>query len=551
MKGRGTGIGIGVVVALFALFVWHQRWLSDDGLIFTRTVRQLLAGNGPVFNSFERVEANTSTLWTYLLFIVAWITRLDTTLIAVILGGLLSVAGLAIALDGTRRLHRLRGTQGLLVPCGVFILLGATPFWDFATSGLETGLAMFWQAACWWLLVTVTTRRHDALAAFVFGLGVLVRPELALMTFVFGAAAYLITGPTKKQTFALLVIAFALPFAYEVFRAGYYGALVPMPALAKSATSAAWGRGWSYLKDFEKPYHLWIPVLVLGVLSVYTFKRVNRPTRIIVLAPIITGTLLVLFVLRVGGDFMHARMMLPPLFLMGLPLFLVPVRTFTVPAVAVLAIWALIIGIKLDDSRSHATSDVVEDERAGYARWTGRHHPINPYAFVHAELHAATQLYRHYFTGTHVVVNVDDPDHTMVINPENPHTSVYIDGRLGTGGLVTPLDAIVADTLGLANPLGARITATNAGFPGHEKPLPGSWLVAQFADPDTVWGPAPAADIKAARHAMTCGALAEMLASVHEPLTASRFFKNLIGSVGRTRLVIPASPLEAEAKFCR
>ena len=38
--------------------------MSDDGLIVLRTVRNLLAGNGPVFNAGERVEANTSTAWT-------------------------------------------------------------------------------------------------------------------------------------------------------------------------------------------------------------------------------------------------------------------------------------------------------------------------------------------------------------------------------------------------------------------------------------------------------------------------------------------------------
>jgi len=30
-----------------------------------RTVRNLLAGNGPVFEHRERVEANTSMIWTY------------------------------------------------------------------------------------------------------------------------------------------------------------------------------------------------------------------------------------------------------------------------------------------------------------------------------------------------------------------------------------------------------------------------------------------------------------------------------------------------------
>jgi arabinofuranosyltransferase len=58
---------VGLVVAVFAVLAWNRRWMSDDGLIVLRTVRQILAGNGPVFNAGERVESNTSTLWTYLL----------------------------------------------------------------------------------------------------------------------------------------------------------------------------------------------------------------------------------------------------------------------------------------------------------------------------------------------------------------------------------------------------------------------------------------------------------------------------------------------------
>ena len=39
-----------VVAALFGWGAWQRRWIADDGLIVLRTVRNLLAGNGPVFN---------------------------------------------------------------------------------------------------------------------------------------------------------------------------------------------------------------------------------------------------------------------------------------------------------------------------------------------------------------------------------------------------------------------------------------------------------------------------------------------------------------------
>lgn len=60
-----------------------RRWISDDGLIVLRTVRNLEAGNGPVFNVGERVEANTSTLWQYLILAVRWASNAELESIAI------------------------------------------------------------------------------------------------------------------------------------------------------------------------------------------------------------------------------------------------------------------------------------------------------------------------------------------------------------------------------------------------------------------------------------------------------------------------------------
>src|SRR5579884_2301066 len=104
-----TASGIAVVVIAFAWLAWQRRWMSDDGLIVVRTVRQLLAGNGPVLNACERVEADTSTLWTYVVALVAALTRGEVSTTAVYTGLVLSIAGVGLALDATRRWWRARG----------------------------------------------------------------------------------------------------------------------------------------------------------------------------------------------------------------------------------------------------------------------------------------------------------------------------------------------------------------------------------------------------------------------------------------------------------
>jgi len=544
-----TVVGIVTTVAVFAWLVYRRRWIADDGLIVVRTVRQLLAGNGPVFNAFERAEANTSTLWTFVLALVVGITRADPTIAAVVTGGVLSVAGLALALDGTRRWHRQRGSTALLVPAGALVILATFPFWDYATSGLETGLVTCWIAYAWWLLVD---SKRPWLMAVVFGAGPLVRPELGLVAGVFLAAGWLRLRPSRPRTLALLAAGLALPVAYEVFRAGYYGTLVPLPAIAKGAAGARWMRGLLYVLDFVKPCALYVPGVFLGALGVTAIRRglLARADRVTAFAPLIAAAGLLLFVVRVGGDFMHARMCLPAVFLALAPVLVVPFRPPARAVVIALAAWALWSGLQRGDGHKYTSSIAVEDERVGYTRWTKDRHPVTSQTYIAAEGNAAQEVFAAVARHERALLS-EGGVHVPLAN--HPGSVAFAVGRLGVGGAVTPLDGIVVDTLGLANPLGARISPTNADEPGHEKSLPWPWILADFADP----GVDPAAagttveEVRAARHAMTCGPLAELLASVREPMTLGRFWANLTGAVARTRLEFPSDPIEAERVLCR
>jgi arabinofuranosyltransferase len=539
-----TCASIAVCVLVYALLAFHRRWMADDGLIVVRTVRNLLDGNGPVFNAAERAEANTSALWTYILVAVAAITRAPIEYLAVVLGLVLSVAALYLGMDGTRRLLRARGTTGMIVPAGALVLVGVFPFWDYATSGLETGLSFAWIALCWWLLV-----RSDRpkLCAFVFGLGPLVRPDLGIVSIVFFVALWALQRPPWRTTLKLVAIGIALPFAYEVFRAGYYGIVVPLPALAKSATTAEWSRGFGYLRDYNHPYFIWFPFAVSLGLFAYAMRRrlVAKRELILIAAPIVTGALNLIYVLRVGGDFMHARMLLVPTFAMLLPGFVLPVRRFTVPALALLSLWCISTIYRVADGRSHVIrGGIIEDERVGYVRWTKTAHPIDARVFVDADpasrvIHAARD---------HVIVYEGG---VAPMSSGHAASLAYVAGRLGTGGALVPLDGFVIDSLGLANPLGARITPTMPGYTGHEKALPWAWIQADYGDPAfDAKLPASSSAIAAARRALQCGELKELVDSVRAPMSASRFWRNLVGSVRRTRLVIPNDPVEAERKFC-
>jgi arabinofuranosyltransferase len=542
-----TGAALAAVTLVFGILAFERRWLADDGLIVVRIVRQILAGNGPVFNVLERVEGNTSALWPWLLAALSLVTRASVAAVTVVTGWLCAVGALALAMDAVRRWHRARGSTAPLVPLGALVPLGVFAFWDYATSGLESSLCLLWIAACWWLLVQLrgpATRRREVAAAIVLGLGPLVRPDFALISAVFLAAAWLLVRPTRRRTVALVLAAAALPLAYEVFRAGYYGMLVPNPALTKSAAASEWSRGAAYLLDFIRPYKMWRVVPVFVAVAVVYRRRLAGRDAILALAPVAAAAVLAVYVVRVGGDFMHGRMMLPVCFLALAPVMLVPLDRRTGVASVLVAVWAVLAAVHLADGKKHTRAD---DERLGYVHFTRDAHPTDPDVYVRAAFDtnrlAIALVTQQLFTEGGVML----PKH-----PDVPG-AIIVAGRLGASGAAAPLNAHVVDTLGLVHPLGSRITVTEPHErPGHQKPLPWAWIVAEYVSPSVTPSPFDTSpdDVAAARHAITCGELAELYAAVREPLTARRFWDNLVGAVRRTRLVIPANPRDAERALC-
>ncbi len=299
---------VALPAAIIFVLGYMRRHVTDDALIYCRTVRQILAGNGPVFNVGERAEASTSSLWQWLLALAGWATRINVEQLAVFGGLLLTSAGFVVALVATRRLQSARLARGCtLIPGGILLLLALPPVWDYATSGLESGLQTFWLASCWWFLVGShsTARLRFGVASLVtIGLGPLVRPELSLVSLVFVVAILVNLRVTLRMAIFGIMLASLPPIAYEIFRAGYYGLLVPLPALAKEAAIADLSRGSAYLWDFIEPYWLAVPLLAVGVLLVLGTlphsragdRRSGRSEIVVITAPVLSSVALTAYV---------------------------------------------------------------------------------------------------------------------------------------------------------------------------------------------------------------------------------------------------------------
>nr|WP_276824394.1 flagellar motor control protein ZomB [Mycolicibacterium mageritense] len=617
-------ISVVVVAGLFGWGAWQRRWIADDGLIVLRTVRNLLAGNGPVFNAGERVEANTSTLWTYLVTLGAWIggpIRLEYVVLTLALA--LSVLGVVLAVLGTGRLYApsLQGRRALLLPAGALVYIAVPPARDFATSGLENGLVLAYLGLLWWMLVcwsqslrayraphpapgmpvaqpprNIPGTGFEAALAAVAGLSVLVRPELALI----GGGALimmLVAAHGWRRRVLIIVAGGLLPVAYQIFRMGYYALLVPGTAVAKDASGSKWSQGFIYLANFNKPYLLWVPALLLIALGVVLLATRTRPWWVrrqiprgygwlartvqsppaVVIFMLVSGLLQAVYWVRQGGDFMHGRVLLTPLFCLLLPVAVIPVvlpdgtkftrETGYLLAAATSVLWAAIVGWSVWAANSpgmgadatRVTYSGIVDERRFYAQATGHAHPLTAADYLdYPRMRAVLTAIENTPDGALLLPsgNYDQwdvvpamplpPDATPEARAayEPPHTVFFT--NMGMLGMNVGLDVRVIDQIGLANPLAAHTQRLTDGRIGHDKNLFPDWAVAEGPFIKTHPYVPPYLDedwIAQAEVALQCPATDAVLNSVRGELTPRRFISNLFHAYEFTKYRIDRVPM--------
>ena len=536
---------------------WERRWTAEDAFIDFRVVRNLLDGHGPVYNVGERVEAYTSPVWVLLLAVTHAVLRVRVEYLALAFG--LALSATAVVLGG-RAAIRLAGPDrpGIPVPVGMFAFVAVAAAWDFTTSGLEGGLVLAWIALAWWLVVA---RRRPALTAVVIGLGPLVRPDLLIFSLVFlvGLAA---TTP-RRRWWPLLAATAAVPVAYQVFRMGYFAAIEPNTALAKEASLSYWSQGWAYLRDFAGTYLLWIPVgVALAIAMVHARRhrrRGNTPDAVLTLLPVTAGILHGLYIVRVGGDFMHGRMLLPSLFGILLPAAVNVTARAKLPllAVAVAGPWAVAGAFLLRPPTALNLKTGIADERQIWIGFSGKAHPVTVGDYAHSRFAIDAQLIKTSSTTEPGSVLVGPEGDALAVAPLTLRPGVparVVVGRPSVGiiGYVTGDQVLIFDQLGLANPLASRVRVHRRGRPGHEKSLSYAWMVARYTDPGTPLSPTdpPGPKVADARAALACPALRHLTEAVDAPLGAGRFLANLWHAWSFTRLRFDADPATARNELC-
>ena len=628
------GLVVMLVPASIALVMAYQRrWLDDDGFINLRIVQNLFNGDGPVFNLDERVEAGTSPLWLY---VVALLGALGARLEDASVFAGIGLTGLAVFLaqDAAMRLHLAGGgslRERLLhpwLPLGALSVAVLPPIWDYASGGLETGLSLAWLAAAYDALLFELTsglrapadpsaateavvvvpapeaarpasvQRGQLGRAFLLGLGILIRPELSL--YALGFFALLLISALREPDGALatraqaarrvlsLALAFAaLPLTYQLFRMGYYGTLGPNTAIAKEAFLVNWEQGRCFLRNFLTPYKLKFPLLVLALLLGWLMRELARKQadgragrrRLLLCAALLPTAIAALhafYVVRMGGDYMHARMLLPAFFAALLPVAAVPALTASrvgkvLPGLcgALVLGWCVMCGTSLRVPVGNQCD--IGDERGWYARMAQVRNPVRLEDYQKHMFHDWARGLVDAVKGSCPALDLTsetghepgcrlvhlDADQGREFYPMqltyplaeqiDPRLlGVVSQGAIGIAGFMLPGRVHLADIHGLADPFVARVRLAARGRPGHEKTMPAAWLLARFAKAS----PTEDASIAAARHALQCGELATLEQTVRGPLDGAAFFRNVLNAPALTRMRVPEDPFAAESLYC-
>jgi arabinofuranosyltransferase len=426
------------ILIISILYAYSLQWVSEDAYISFRYARNLIEGQGLVFNTGERVEGYTNFLWT-LLLAIGLVASLSPDLISVSLGLICSAGTLICVFLLYRNLY----DKPILFPAGL-IGFGLNYTWvSFATSGLETSLVCllasgtFLQISNWLRLPPGPERspRPLVFGGILLALAMLTRPDTVLI-YPAVVLVILVQRPGWRQmltpVFALTIPILTIYLPYFFWRVSYYGFLFPNTYYAKAANLTYYSQGLVYLWEFIRRYFLWAFLPWPFVLSWITIKN-KKPHNPLVLAMAAYCLAHAFYVIRVGGDFMEGRLLLPILPFIYLVIEYALRNLWNNRTLRGVALGALVIGVVINRPiiEPLKIQDGITDERS----W-------------------APQFKRWYRAG-------------IAFGKHLPKNTVIATDAVGAFGYGSRLPII--DTLGLTDAAVAHQLLQRRSRPGHEK----------------------------------------------------------------------------------
>ena len=419
-----------VLLVGFAFLVIKNAWLGDDAYITLRTVENFVNGYGLVWNVAERVQAYTHPLWMFLLSAVYFVMR-DVYFATI--GASITVSLLTLWL-----LVRSLAKSELTVIVAIITLSLSKAYVEYATSGLENPLTHLLLVLffIYFFQERVTLRRFLMLV-FISSLLCLNRMDTILLCL--PALCFAWWQVRSWRAIGWGLVAFSPFIAWELFATFYYGFPFPNTAYAKLNTyieqAELWKQGFTYFTNTMA----YDPITLFGILLGCFLALWSRQRNSLLVA--LGIGLYLLYIGRIGGDFMRGRFFTAPLLC------------------AMIVITQLDFGrIPLAKAALYAGSYIVILILIAFMTGSLEIKQTSPSGFDRGI--ADERLYYYNKTG---LLNIERYERArrqgLIKGMDFPYITVTC-GGLGQWGFVSGPQYHVVDDCGLADPLIARLPAT-------------------------------------------------------------------------------------------
>ena len=311
----GFVAGIGAILLLYAARAYYVASVDEDTYISLRYARNLLDGNGLVWNpGGERVEGITNLLWTLILAGFAWLSGIGLPAVSLALGILCGALTLLVAYLWCRTemisggFSRSGATYGALtVP---LLLVLAPGFVFYSASGLETPFFALLVTGGLYTLSRAGSLRWYAAGGAILGAAALTRPEgMLVLAFGIGACVLASGGGWVRKALACAIPGLAILLAATLWRLWYYGSPVPNTFFVRAkGLEVAEQWGWPYLVNAA--YASWFPVAWLLAVggALLSWKFLVRNLAVLSLVPVWCA-----YIVYAGGDYMPSFRLIVPL----------------------------------------------------------------------------------------------------------------------------------------------------------------------------------------------------------------------------------------------
>ena len=360
-------------ILIFIFVITFLAWQSDDSYHAYIVAKNLVDGNGFVYNIGQRATATTCPLFTLVVAAGYFVIR-DMFFVSLLINIVFSSLAFSILIRDFAK------TKEQVVFC-LLVLIGSVSFVSYTTSGLENSM-LFFLAACF-MKIYLKHERYNAKNMFILAVLValiaMTRMDAVLIFVPMALYVYLVKRDEVSFGKAVgLGIAGLLPFVFwELFATFYYGFPFPNTAYVKLGTDIA-------VKDYIVRgirYYLNAcvcdPIVLIVPLFGFIAAVIVRKAQYIacMAGPLIYG----IYLLYIGGDFMMGRHFTVMFFVSVLCYMDIKNREFSergrgarfhrgfVIAVAAVLIYGCTSNVIKDQFLFGRTfGSPISDERAGY-----------------------------------------------------------------------------------------------------------------------------------------------------------------------------------------